>query len=365
VDTDADGRLDDERKLEGILQPTIEIEPGIVQWPTFGWPAVTATVVSREGDRRQLEIHPTGYMLGRDYDVIILNPILKYDYVATGAIGGQHFELHLVDYDGDGRLSAEYWSEDRAILRLPTSGEPPAMWKAPKLRARLGIGSEFLKLQVDADRPAVGFKPYDEPTNTFLLSATDGRGRPMQIALMRVCPLRGDPIVYWAPASSIRIPVREDAFWFKLGLPCMTYELCYADRPDVRYGFSASLDRDMFIAQHEPAELRLGGPLRIKPGLTVRESEGQVSLQGCAGRSTLEDHGLTSASRETGLKSQAWIIGPDGNVVSRHSAEPPRMGPNIAAKLGANALRGRYSLNVVLDPGEYQEPLRATAHCEF
>jgi len=372
VDTDADGRLDDERKLQGVLQPTVEIEPGLVWWPTFDWPAVTATVVSREGARRQLEIHSSGYVLGPERNLIVLVPILGHEYMATGSIAGQDFELHLTDYDGDGRLSTENWSEDRALLRLPSSGKAPWLFQAPKLRPLLGIGSQLLSLQVDLSRPAVGLKPYDEPTNTFNLTATDGHGRPMRVAYVEVHPLARGSIIHWAPADSIDIPVQKEmpeGHVLMLGVRAswrvMEYELYYPAEPERHWRFRAMLDDAMLAGQHDPQQMPLGGPLHLTPTLTARPRYGPVTLTGVPDRDMLIGFGLCGVPDGAAVTVRAWILGPDGKVLARGAAEAPGLGLTISAKLGPDSPRGKCALNVVFDPGEYQDPIRATAHRDW
>jgi len=361
IDSDGDGDLNDEESLNGKRLPIREIEPGLVWWPTFEWPRVQVSSETEGGQRRTVEVEITGYLLGSEWDLIILSPIIHEEFVARGKMEGEGFELRLRDWDGDGRLSPQYWSEDRVVVLPRPPGPPQENWQAQKLREAIVINSRLCKLAVEPARPAVGLKPYDEPTNTFKLKATDGRGHEMRVACLEVTLESAIKLTYLEPPATIEIPVEEHSWLARHG-PWLEYQLKYPGDGEARWRFTGRVDLTL---REGPAEVQLGGPLKMDSHCRVEQWREYNILTTWTSLVTPEGRKLIGTRGGARIHRRAWVIAPDGDVPATHDAVGQKGAWAYEPRIPQDAPSGKYSVNFVFDLGEYQEPVRGTAHFDL
>ncbi len=368
VDTDADGRLDDETKLPTTRLPDRPIEDGIGWWPTFGWPKVTVALDSEERAGEMLTLDLISTVLGPEYNTIDLTPRLTEEWVASGTFEGEAFEWHFLDFDGDGRISMRSWmAGDRVLPEEPLSAGAERVFQADRAREVTTVGSELAKLTIDWPNRRIGLRPYDEPTHTVHLRATDGRGRPMEIVSLTVTGRGIEPIRWLRPPETICVPVYERTrIYGPLYGLFVAYELRYPDRPDATWEFYGPAEE----LYGEPAEitLELGGPVHVEAQVHQAHYEdgdrviARISLRNARG------DGLNVIGGPTEPRWEGWFIAPDG-ALAPATIGNANQGPwtywsaNIAADEGPSA--GTWWVNVICDSGEYQAPIRGSGRGEL
>ncbi len=366
VDTDADGRLADETKLPATRLPDRPIEDGIGWWPTFGWPKVTVALDSEERAGETLTFDLISTVLGPEYNnTIDLTPRLTEEWVASGTFEGQAFEWHFLDFDGDGRIAMRSWmAGDRVMLEEPLSAGAASVFQADRAREVTTVGSKLAKLTIDWPNRRIGIRPYDEPTHTVHLSATDGRGRPMEIVSLTVGARGIEPITWHRPADTIRVPVYQRRLYVQMGGELsVSYKLRYPDRPDATWEFLGPAD----VVYDKPTEitLELGGPLHVEAQVLPHRQDcmvARVDLRNARGDKL---HAIGGSAE---LQWDGWFIAPDGTVIGAMGSPLP-VSPwtlwGAVATPGGQPEHGTWWVNVICDPGEYQEPIRGSGRGEL
>jgi hypothetical protein len=371
VDTDADGRLDDETKLPATRLPDRRIEEDMVWWPTFEWPRVTAALDSEERADETLALDLIGYVRGPEFNTIVIMPRLREEWVASGSFAGASFEWHFLDYDGDGRIAfRSFEAGDRVLRRNPVSAGPESVFAADRPREVTTIGGQPAKLTIDWPNRRIGLRPYDEPTHTVHLSATDGRGRPMEIVRLTVAARGLAPIMWHRPPATIRAPVyqQRNPYYLVGGLGYhqlyIDYQLAYPDRPDATWEFQGPAE--VFYGDAEEITLDLGGPLHIEADVSWHEMRGRLISR--IGLKNARGDGLNVIGGPAEPRWEGWFIAPDGTVAPadiENAHIRPRTHWYAAITPGEEPQRGTWWVNAICDLGEYHERVRGSGRGEL
>lgn len=283
-----------------------------------------------------------------------------------GSFAGEAFEWHFLDYDGDGRISMRsFEAGDRVLREDPLSAE--RVFQADRPREVTTVGGVLAKLTIDWPNRRIGLRPYDEPTHTVHLSASDGCGRPMEIVSLAVTGRGIEPITWHDPPDTVRVPTyrRSPTYGPLYGL-FVAYELRYPDRPDATWEFWGPAEE----LYREPSEVttELGGPLHIEADLDLAHHEegdrviARINLKNARG------DGLNMIGGPAEPQWEGWFITPGGGVVAA-DIENARMNPwtywHAATAPGIEPERGTWWVNVICDLGEYQEVIRGSGRAEL
>lgn len=364
VDTDADGRLDDETKLPATRLPDWPVDEGMVWWPTFAWPRVTVKLDSAERAGETLTLDLIGYVLGPEYNTIVIMPRLTEEWVASGTFAGEPFEWHFLDYDGDGRITAtRYLSGDRLLRQKSEAAGAARVFQADRPREVTTVGGELAKLTIDWPNRRIGLRPYDEPAHTVHLSATDGRGRPMEVVRLTVGARGIEPVTWHRPPDTIRVPTyeRRDPFYIVGGLGYhqlyIHSVLAWPDRPEVTWEFVGPAEE----LYGEPTEIALdpGGPLSVVAEVGPSGAAAEGRLTGRLAVHNARGDRLTDVRGARPPVWRAWFIAPGGSVIT-HDVQGGGGHWWVVGARAAEPECGTWWLNATCDLGEYQEPVRGS-----
>ncbi len=368
VDTDADGRLDDETKLPATRLPDERVEEDLVWWPTFEWPRVAVELNCEDRAGETLTLDLVGYVLGPEYNTIVLMPHLREEWVASGTFAGEPFEWHFLDYDGDGRISMRsFEAGDRVLGEDPASAGAKGVFAADRPREVRTVGSELAKLTIDWANRRIGLRLYEEPTHAVHLTANDGRGRPMEIVSLVVTGRGIEPIRWLTPPDTIRVPVYEHRpLYGPLYGLFITYKLRYPDHPDTTWKFWGPVEE--LYGQPTELTLDLGGPLHIEADVDLAHYEDRDWVIARINPRNAHGDGLNVIGGPAEPQWEGWFIAPDGSVVPA-DIENANLSPwtSWCARIvaGDEPQRGTWWVNVICDPGEYQEPIRGSGRGEL
>jgi len=168
-------------------------------------------------------------------------------------------------------------------------------------------------------------------------------------------------LTYVEPPARIELPVEEQCLWSMRG-PWLEYQLKYPGDGEARWRFSGPVDLTL---REGPAEMPLGGPLKMDSHCRVEQWREYNILTTWTSLVTPEGQKLRGTPGGARIHRRAWVIAPDGDVPATHEAVGQKGAWAYHPRIRQDAPSGKHSVNFVFDLGEYQEPVRGTAHFDL
>lgn len=245
---------------------------------------------------------------------------------------------------GEGTYTATFarvpfHSHDRLRLQYRADGKrtsffPLGLRKTQRPSALHGFGDKLVQFTVDEHRTRLIVGRYEGDAATLRLKATNGRGEATDVTYFSLSPEGTAPGVgYDSPAETIEVPAGA-------------YQQFFCTIPTGEDAEARILHRRRFKVRGDTVrEMRCGGPVHLS--LYVLEHEGRQFTAKV--RLRLPHGGMLMTPSPTLV-----VTGPDGEVL--HTDEL-RFGAlqeqDYAGKLPGSQT-GRFTIEAVLDLGEYQ-----------